>query len=179
MKRVMETQRLFLREIEETDFNDLCIILQDAEVMYAWEHAFSDDEVKNWIAENLRRYQEHGFSYYAVIEKQSGVLIGVAGVLLEKADNEEYVGIGYIFAKAYWRSGYAFESASACMDYAFSVLKSKEVTAQIRPNNTSSINVAQKLGMKPKKEFIKFYNGKEMPHILYSKTSEILKEDIK
>ncbi|MGI5857046.1 MAG: GNAT family N-acetyltransferase [Candidatus Merdivicinus sp.] len=40
----LETERLFLREMTSEDFQGLCGILQDPEVMYAYEHAFSDEE---------------------------------------------------------------------------------------------------------------------------------------
>lgn len=37
------------RPITKNDFADLCSVLQDKNVMYAWEHAFSDEEVHKWI----------------------------------------------------------------------------------------------------------------------------------
>ena len=64
--------------------------------------------------------------------------------------------------------GYAYESASACVDYAFRVLGVDQVTAQIRPNNHSSIKVAEKLGMTVRSQFVKRYRGKDMVHLLYS-----------
>ncbi|MDL2281225.1 GNAT family N-acetyltransferase, partial [Selenomonadales bacterium OttesenSCG-928-I06] len=56
----------------------------------------------------------------------------------------------------------------ASIDYAFNKLNISEVTAQIRPENLSSRKVAEKIGMVAKKEFIRHYKGKEMPHILYT-----------
>lgn len=149
-------------------------ILQDIDVMYAWEHAFSNDEVADWINENRMRYEKDGYGYWAVIHKMSERLIGVCGLLKEQADYENYVGLGYIFNKDYWGRGYALESASACVDYAFHTLKVKELTAQIRPNNLPSRKVAEKLGMEVKKEFIKRYRGKEMLHLIYFLEREIL-----
>ena len=40
---ILETERLYLRKLNKDDFSNLCSILQDAQVMYAYEHAFSDD----------------------------------------------------------------------------------------------------------------------------------------
>ena len=57
MKRIVETERLFARELTNEDFSELSGILQDIEVMYAWEHSFSDDEVKEWINNNIKRYK--------------------------------------------------------------------------------------------------------------------------
>ena len=42
---ILQTQRLMLREMDQGDWELLCAILQDPEVMYAYEHAFSDQEV--------------------------------------------------------------------------------------------------------------------------------------
>lgn len=46
---ILETERLYLREINQKDFKSLCKILQDEETMYAYEGAFSDAEVQEWL----------------------------------------------------------------------------------------------------------------------------------
>lgn len=168
---ILETVRLVLRKISVDDYQDIANILQDSEVMYAWEHAFSDCEVVGWINENIMRYDRDGYSYWAVVEKTSGQLVGVCGLLAESVGNEEYVGIGYIFNKAFWHQGLALESAKACKDYAFHTLKITELTAQIRPNNIKSRSVAEKLGMSVIKKFNRLYRGKQVPHLLYGCSS--------
>ncbi len=167
---ILETNRLYLRKIQRDDYSPICAILQDIDVMYAWEHAFSDEEVSEWIDENIMRYDRDGYSYWAVIEKDTNQLIGVTGLIAEQADNEKCVGIGYIYRKSSWKSGYALEGALACVKYAFETLHIDEVTAQIRPNNLSSRKVAEKLGMTIRKEFVKVYKEKKMEHLLYSLT---------
>ena len=167
---ILATPRLCLRKIRTDDYLPISLILQDIDVMYAWEHVFSDNEVINWINENIMRYNRDGYSYWAVIEKSSNNLIGVCGLIAEQADNENHVGIGYLFNKEYWGKGYAVESASACVDCAFNILKLNEITAQVRPDNTSSRKVAEKLGMSIKKQFIRTYREKNIPHLLYYRT---------
>lgn len=164
---IVQTQRLYLRKIRKNDKLAISRILQDEKVMYAWEHGFSDDEVIDWIEQNLMRYQRDGYSYWAVIEKNTGGLVGLCGLLSEKAGEENNIGVGYIFDKSFWHMGYAYESAFACVDYAFRVLGVDQVTAQIRPNNHSSIKVAEKLGMTVRSQFVKRYRGKDMVHLLY------------
>lgn len=166
---ILRTPRLFLRKIQTADYRSLCSILQDIDVMYAWEHAFSDEEVMRWIDENIMRYNRDGYSYWAVIEKASDKLIGVTGLISEQADDENYVGVGYIYKKSYWGNGYAFEAASACAGYAYNILHLNEITAQIRPENTASRKVAERLGMSIKKRFIKRYKNKDIPYLLYSR----------
>lgn len=166
---ILQTARLYMRKIQTDDYSSVCLILQDIDVMYAWEHAFSDEEVVQWIDENIMRYNRDGYSYWAVIEKASGKLIGVTGLISEQADDENHVGVGYIYKKSYWGKGYAFEATSACVDYAFNILHLNEITAQIRPENTASRKVAEKLGMIIKKQFVRHYKNKDMLHLLYSR----------
>ena len=71
---ILKTERLYLRKITGDDFSDLSAILGDVDVMYAWEHAFTDSEIKNWIEENIIRYGRDGYSYWAVIQKESNQL---------------------------------------------------------------------------------------------------------
>jgi len=58
---ILETDRLFLREMKQSDFDSLCRILQDEDTMYAYEGAFSDDEVQEWMNKQISRYQKWGF----------------------------------------------------------------------------------------------------------------------
>lgn len=43
VEKVYETERPFFRKQTHNDFDELCVFLQDVEVMYAWEHAFTGD----------------------------------------------------------------------------------------------------------------------------------------
>lgn len=164
---IMETERLMFRELNPSDYIELCKFLQDIEVMYAWEHAFSDKQVREWLDKNILRYKNEGFGYWAVINKGNNKLIGNAGLLSTLIDGEKRVEVGYIFNKEFWHKGFAYESAKACVDYAFNKLNLSEIYASIRPTNLSSIKVAEKLGMKLQKEFIKLFENKEMLHLLY------------
>ena len=46
---ILETKRLLLRELKQDDFNNICKLLQDPIVMYAYEGAFSKKEVQEWL----------------------------------------------------------------------------------------------------------------------------------
>ena len=124
---ILETQRLTLREMTQDDYADLCKILQDKEVMYAYEHAFSDEEAQGWLDNQLRRYQEDGFGLWAVVLKDTGEMIGQCGLTMQELGDRRVVEVGYLFQKAYWHQGYATEAAVACKEYAFRELKVEEV----------------------------------------------------
>lgn len=98
---VLETERLVLRKLTEQDFSDLCKILQDEEVMYAYEHAFLEEEVWAWLDKQLNRYAQYGFGLWAAILKETGELIGQAGLTMQDCDGKEVLEIGYLFQKAF------------------------------------------------------------------------------
>ena len=168
----LQTERLELRELTASDIDNLRPILQDADVMYAWEAPFTDSEAENWLAENLRRYKTDGFSFWSVEHKSDGAFIGVCGPLIETINGVRYMGVAYIFAKAYWGNGYAAEAAAACVNYAFDNLSADEVIAEIRPENIKSRRVAERLGMTVRGSFVKTYKGKAMPHLIYALAKE-------
>ncbi|MBO8462506.1 MAG: GNAT family N-acetyltransferase [Firmicutes bacterium] len=169
---ILETERLYLRRLEQSDYSDLCKMLQDEEVMYAYEHAFSDEEVQEWLDRQLKRYEEYGFGLWAVILKETGELIGQCGLTMQECKGKQVLEIGYLFQKDYWHKGYATEAAIACKKYAFETLKAKEVFSIIRDNNIPSQKVAKRNGMRVVDQFVKHYYGMDMPHLVFSITCE-------
>lgn len=57
---ILSSSRINFRKINRNDFNEIYEILGDEEIMYAWEHGFSQEEVKEWIEKNLLRYGNEG-----------------------------------------------------------------------------------------------------------------------
>lgn len=165
---ILETERLYLRELHTSDLSDLKKILQDKDVVYAYEHTFSDDDVKEWLQRQIDRYHMYGFGLWAVIHKDSGMLIGQSGLSYQTCENCKVLEIGYLFKKAYWHQGYATEAAQACKNYAFTTLHAPSVHAIIKTDNIPSINVAKAIGMRQEKEFITRYYHGDMTHYLYS-----------
>ena len=64
MEKMPETERLIIKELTYEDFDNLSEMLKDIEVMYAWEHSFSDDEIKKWIDNNIKSYREDKTGYF-------------------------------------------------------------------------------------------------------------------
>lgn len=164
---ILETERLYLRELVQSDYPALCTMLQDPSVMYAYEHAFGDQEAQGWLDRQMDRYREHGFGLWAVIRKDTEALIGQCGLTLQDYDGRQVMEVGYLFQKAVWHQGYAAEAAIACRNYAFDRLDQKEVYSIIRDTNTPSIRVAERNGMTLCGRFTKHYYHMDMPHLVY------------
>ncbi len=164
---ILQTERLVLRELQERDYDALCKILQDKETMYAYEGAFTDGEVREWLDRQLGRYEKHGFGLWGVVLKESGGLIGQCGVTLQPWRGGEVLEVGYLFRRDCWHRGYATEAARACRDHAFEKLGADEVCSIIRDTNAASRRVAERNAMSPAGTCMKHYKGVDMPHIRY------------
>lgn len=95
---ILETQRLMLREMSGKDYPALSRILQDEKVMYAYNGAFSDEETKTWLQNQLRRYRDYGFGLWAVVLKSSNEMIGQCGLTMQTWKEQEKLEVGYLFA---------------------------------------------------------------------------------
>lgn len=164
---ILETERLYMREMTQEDFQSLCKIMQDEEAMYAYEGAFSDVEVQEWLDRQISRYRKWGFGLWAVILKETDEMIGQCGLTMQAWKDKEVLEVGYLFRRIYWHNGYAVEAAKACKRYAFETLNAKEVCSIIRDTNIASRNVAARNGMTIADSWMKHYRGVDMPHYRY------------
>lgn len=164
---VYATERLTVRQLTVNDRDNLARTLQDPQAMYAYAHAFSDQEVDAWLANQLRRYQDEGFGLWAV-ETKAGEFVGQCGLTHQNFNNETVVEIGYLLQRDHWHHGYAIEAAQGAKRYAFEQLKLPEVWSIIRDTNLASMNVAIRNGMLVRGRIVKQYYGLEMPHFGFS-----------
>lgn len=168
-REILSTPRLRLREMTDEDFPALCRMLQDPEVMYAYEHAFPDEEAWEWLRRQQDRYARDGIGLWAVVEKATGEMVGQCGLTWQDCGRASPVlEVGYLLEKAAWHKGYATEAAQACRDYAFAHLGAEEVFSIIRDNNLPSQTVARRNGMEVRGQFVKHYYGVTMPHMIFS-----------
>lgn len=84
--------------MEQSDYEALCKILQDQDAMYAYEGAFGDDEVQEWLDRQIARYQKWGFGLWAVVLKENGEMIGKCGLTVQPWKEDEVLEIGYLFS---------------------------------------------------------------------------------
>ncbi|HIW00365.1 MAG TPA: GNAT family N-acetyltransferase [Candidatus Desulfovibrio intestinipullorum] len=169
---LFRTSRLFLRPLLASDLESLYAFMQHRDNMSAWEHGFSRDEVRAWIAGQRERMARDGCSYWALHRSDSGALIGQAGLLTQNLQGhlqgQDLLEVAYILDKRFWHQGYATEAAAGCISYAFARLHAREVCATIRPDNTASLAVARRLGLQERGLTVKEYRGRSLPHLVLS-----------
>ncbi len=85
---------------------------------------------------------------WALIEKDTGELVGFCGVGPEVVDEVEEACLGYRLAKRYWNQGLASEASQVVLNYVFAQKQLASVVVLIEPDHIASLRVAEKLGFK-------------------------------
>jgi [ribosomal protein S5]-alanine N-acetyltransferase len=147
---ILETERLILRKLEDSDFERMFMMDSDPEVMkYLGKPVTSVEESKEAIRMIQKQYEENGVGRLAVIEKESGLMIGWSGLKLLKQPVNGHVNtldLGYRFIPEFWGKGYAMETARAALDYGFNELGAETIYAYAETGNTGSNHLLNKLG---------------------------------
>lgn len=145
----LTTERLVLRLVTEEDLPELEEIFTDPVAMQHMFKTYTRQEVRElWLEGILNRYREHGHSFMAVERRRDGAFLGICGLLRQEVDGELLIEIGYHFQRKHWGHGYATEAATTLRDYAFDTLSLPTLVSLIVPENTPSIAVAERNGMK-------------------------------
>lgn len=149
----LETERLYLREMEPDDFDALYAVLADSDIMQHYPYTFDEARVQNWINKNMERYRVFGFGLWAVCLKTTGEMIGDCGLTMQNINGTILPEIGYHIAKAYQRQGYAKEAAMAVRDWTFANTTFGTVYSYMKKANIPSSAVARAGGMALLDEF--------------------------
>ena len=161
--KILETERLTLREVVESDDEFMLDLLnQPSFIKYIGDRNVRNlEQSREFIESRYRKsYAENGFGLYAVELKAEAAseeipnpksqipnqVVGICGFV--KRDTLPDVDIGFAFLPQFERQGYAFESASAVMNYGREVLGLSRVVAITTQDNESSGRLLEKIGFK-------------------------------
>lgn len=150
---IRETKRLILREFVPEDIDALYKLYEDAEhCRYIDGLSASKGEEKEKLESYIQYvYGFYGFGLWAVIEKESGMLIGRCGLQVEDIGGEGMLEIGYMIGRPWLRKGYGLESVRAVLCYAYEETEETKVAARIDENNAASQALAVRAGFKKQK----------------------------
>ena len=104
-----------------------------------------DDARKYILKGPVASYDQFGFGLYMTKLKDGGIPIGICGLL--KRDSLEDIDVGFAFLPEFRNKGYAYESASAVLDYGKTILGLKRIVAVTSPDNHRSIKILEKMGL--------------------------------
>ncbi len=146
-KYILETNRLRLRELVNSDLDDVMKMFSDETTMRFWPRVRTREEGIAWIAEQKASYAANGCGYWACELRDSGDFVGQVGLLKQEVDGQPELQLSYLFVPEHSIGGYAGEISRGCMTYGFEKYKVQQIIALIRPDNESAVRTAQRIGM--------------------------------
>ena len=149
----IETNRLFLREMNMSDFDALYAVLSDSDIMQHYPYTFDEKRVRGWIERNMERYKIFGFGLWAVCLKDTGEMIGDCGLTMQNIGGVIKPEIGYHIRKDMQRKGYAKEAASAVRDWTFENTPFGIIFSYMKYTNVPSVKSAMSWGCTQVDEF--------------------------
>jgi RimJ/RimL family protein N-acetyltransferase len=160
---VLRTERLILRRLTTEDAEFIVELMNDPD----WLRYIGDrgvrtvEEARTYLlAGPLAMYDRLGFGLYCVELRESGVPIGICGLL--KRDALVDVDIGFAMLPAFRARGYAYEAAAATLEYAKRELGLTRVVAIVSPENEGSKQLLRKLGLRFERTTRLSADGKEV-----------------
>jgi RimJ/RimL family protein N-acetyltransferase len=143
----MQTERLVLRRLEPGDAGFILELLNErAFLQYIGDKGVrTPDDARDYILKGpIDSYAQHGFGLYAVCVHDAP--IGICGLV--KRDGLADPDVGFAFLARCGSKGYAVEAAGAVVTHARQVLRIRRIAAITAPDNSRSIAVLEKIGLK-------------------------------
>jgi RimJ/RimL family protein N-acetyltransferase len=142
----LETDRLTLRMLRESDLDPYAEMCADPEVMRYIGDGQPLARPMAWrnLAMMVGHWSLRGYGLWAAEERASGLFVGRIGFW----NPEGWPGfeLGWMLRRPSWGRGFATEGARAALRFAFTELQQPHVISLIHPDNADSIRVAGRLG---------------------------------
>jgi len=164
---IIQTERLHLQSITESDFNHYSLRLSDPVNMakYTYGEPWNENETKERVNDWIKCWHNNDpFSALTVFKNEVDECIG--HISLDYGDNPGHPDLSYLFSKNYWGNGYGKESVTTVVcEYAPELVNRhykvgghdfSAIVATARPDNEASVKILQKAGMKLIREEFKY-----------------------
>jgi len=144
----IQTPRLTLRAFTEEDIDPMTRILGEEGVLRYFPRTDPPprDRVERMIAGLIQHWAERGCGLWAVESRQTGELMGRAG--LQYLPEASQVEVDFILGRDHWGRGYATEAGRASVRHGFEALGLERIVGVAHPENLASRRVLEKLGMR-------------------------------
>jgi RimJ/RimL family protein N-acetyltransferase len=141
------TPRLQLRPFEPGDVARFSALLADEDTARWIGGVKTETEARASVTRMRDSFQARGLGTLAIVPIGETQCAGYCGIrpLVHTQDME----IAFGLLKAYWNRGLATEACTACLQAMFATFPLSSVVATVYPENSRSIAVLEKLGMKP------------------------------
>lgn len=175
----LETERLILRNMRESDLDDFHSYRSNAEICkFQSFDAFTLDESKKFIAEQKdKQFGTAGEWVQVGIEwKENGKLVGDLALKPEH-DEPRTVEIGVTLNIPYQSKGFAIEAFNKIFEFLFNQTETHRIYGILDTENHDSRKLLENLNFRREAHFVKSYWDKKMNEWRDEFVYALLKED--
>jgi RimJ/RimL family protein N-acetyltransferase len=148
----IEGPRVVLRDWTFTEHDEVLRYASDPDVVryMPWGPHKTSDDVEEFFTRIREHQREQPRRYYelAVEWKETGEVIGGAGLRMPDPNRPSNGEIGYVFRKEHWGKGLATEVAELLCDFGFTEFSLHRIAAGVDTDNIASQRVLEKVGMR-------------------------------
>ncbi|MBD5551153.1 MAG: GNAT family N-acetyltransferase [Lachnospiraceae bacterium] len=150
--KICETKRCLVRETVQGDVDSFYRIYHDKSITAYMEDLYEDKEKeRQYIRDYIEKvYGFYGFGMWTVCLKETGEVIGRAGLSMREGFEEPE--LGYVIGKRWQKRGIATEVCREILAYGKEELGFEQVRVLMHPENIASECLCNKLGFKYKEE---------------------------
>jgi ribosomal-protein-alanine N-acetyltransferase len=162
------TDRLIAERLRVEDLDELRRMHHDPRVMATLGGLRSDAQTQQFLRENLRHWDRHGYGLWMFRANADGRFVGRGGLRHVHVGGNDEVELAYALMAAFWGIGLATEMAEAIVTVAFEHLGMENIVAFTLATNQASRRVMEKVGCKFERHIV--HAG--LPHVLYRITRQ-------
>jgi RimJ/RimL family protein N-acetyltransferase len=143
----LETERVYIRLVTQSDSRSLYEIYSDPKAMEYWSSLpFKDEsQASELVLSAINGFDSGKSLLLAIVLKESDELIGTLSLFNIHAESKR-AEIGYVLSRLFWRKGLMAESFEALIHFCFEHLQLNRLEADIDPNNKASSALLEKHG---------------------------------
>ncbi len=148
----LTTGRLVLRPFVHADLDQLAALHSEESFWwYPLRRGMNPQETAAFLNRTIERYGSDGFGVEAAIDKESGSMIGWAGLAVPHFLPEVLPAVeaGWRLARRYWGRGLATEAGEAAVGWGFTLGALDRLVSIYEPENAASGRVMERLGFTP------------------------------
>ena len=150
---IFETERLFVRKLQESDADLFFDLMNNPNVMSMIPQAIlNKEECDSQLKELIELEHSSATKIWSLCQKSNGEFIGFAG-FLKNLDSEDE--IAYRLREKHWNKGYGTEIAKGLIDFGFTKMNMGLITADVFIENVRSIKILEKFFTAQKEFFNK------------------------
>lgn len=151
---ILRTAHCLVRETTVADVDEFYRIYSEPSITEYMDRLYENPEEERAYAQDYidQVYRFYNFGIWTVVERESGEVIGRAGICYR--EGYETPELGFVIGVPWQGRGYATEVCQGILEYAYEELGMREILAFVQPGNLASIHVCDKLEMEFREEVV-------------------------